>query len=116
MNVDFTDCLFDIAILEILLNLSKCLFGELLAMNYFFFSYLLPIWIGLTVDWSSQRVLPKVIFEKEKERRKFRVPSFVTVYIFVYLQRESAVGSLSKFIASNVRCQRFAYQNKIDKK
>ena len=37
MNMDFTNCLFDIAILEIFLNLSKCLFGELLAMNYFFF-------------------------------------------------------------------------------
>ena len=101
--------LFNITSLENLLNLSMCVFSKLLAMDSFFSFCWFSIWIDLIADWSLQIFLLKVIFQREKERRKFRVLLFVTVYIFIYLQRESAVGSLSKFLAQKVRCQRFIY-------
>ena len=67
-------------------------------------------------DLKQKRFPLKVTFQREKDGRKFRVPSFAAVYIFIYLQRENAVGLLSKFIAQNVRRQRLIYWNKIDKK
>ena len=57
----------------------------------------------------SAKVSSQSDFLTEKQRRKFRLLSFVTVYIFIYLQSKSADRSPPKFIAQNVRRQPFIY-------
>ena len=116
-----TNCVLNTAILEILLLFypSVCLascwqrtsFSPFAGFRYGYVLLQIDLYKGFSLKW---------LFKRKKKKESSVYPHLL-LYTFSfakgkYLQRENASGSLSKFIALNVRRQRFFYQNKIDKK